>query len=75
MKKIISLDLTNNSFRELEVTKININKYGVSIWYDTLKYGGCTTPMHLDINQYTDLTMGRITELHPGEINLLLVRE
>ena len=70
MKKIISLDLTNNSFRELEVTRININKYGVSIWYDD-----CITPMHLNIDQYTDLTMGRITELHPGEINLLLVRE
>tara|TARA_R110000851_G_scaffold264274_1_gene416851 strand:+ start:311 stop:529 length:219 start_codon:yes stop_codon:yes gene_type:complete len=72
MKKIISLDLTNNSFRELQITKVvNWGEIEViEVWYDD-----CTTPMHLDINQYTDLTMGRITELHPGEINLLLVRE
>tara|TARA_R110000787_G_scaffold228607_3_gene336267 strand:+ start:502 stop:720 length:219 start_codon:yes stop_codon:yes gene_type:complete len=72
MKKIISLDLTNNSFRELQVMAVvNWGEIEViEVWYDD-----CTTPMHLDINQYTDLTMGRITELHPGEINLLLVRE
>ena len=72
MKKIISLDLTNNSFRELQITKVFHYKANevIEVWYDD-----CTTPMYLDINQYTDLTMGRITELHPCEINLLLVRE
>ena len=72
MKKIISLDLTDNSFRELQITKV-VN-YGanevIEVWYDD-----CFSPMYLNLYQYTNLTMGRITELHPDEINLLLVRE
>jgi hypothetical protein len=69
MKRLISLDLTNNSFRELEITKITTGS-GITIWY-----ADCTDPMYLDIDQYTDLTLGRIVELHPNEINLLIIRD
>ena len=69
MKRLLSLDLTNNSFRELEITKITTDS-GITIWY-----AGCTEPMYLDIDQYTDLTLGRIVELHPNEINLLIIRD
>ena len=69
MKRLLSLDLTNNSFRELEITKITTGS-SITIWY-----AGCIEPMYLDIDQYTDLTLGRIIELHPGEINLLIIRD
>lgn len=69
MKRLLSLDLTNNSFRELEITKITTG-YSIRIWY-----AGCIEPMYLNIDQYTDLTLGRIIELHPGEINLLIIRD